>query len=162
MEIESSGASQPQPVRVTAEQIELVAPLFDAYRQFYGRPPDPDGARRFLAERLGRGESVVFAVVEGERALGFTQLYPSFSSVSMRLIWILNDLFVAADARRRGVGASLLRAAREHAAASGAARLALSTAVTNVAAQALYERDGWRRDTTFLHYEYELNESGRG
>jgi GNAT superfamily N-acetyltransferase len=142
------------------EQVELVAPLFDAYRQFYGQLPDPDGARRFLAERLGRGESVIYAVVEGRRALGFTQLYPSFSSVSMRPIWILNDLFVAEGARRRGVGARLLRAARDHALRTGAARLALSTAVTNTAAQALYERDGWRRDTAFLHYEYGLPREG--
>jgi GNAT superfamily N-acetyltransferase len=153
MESDSSGL---QPTRVMAGQVELVAGLFDAYRQFYGQPPDLDAARQFLADRLGRGESVLFAVVEGGRALGFTQLYPSFSSVSMRPIWILNDLFVAGDARRRGVGAGLLRAARDHAARTGAARLILSTAVTNAAAQALYERDGWRRDTAFLHYEYHL------
>ena len=160
MEIRLGSASQLQLVHITLEQGELVAPLFDAYRQFYGQPPDPDGARRFLAERLGRGESVVYAVVEGGRALGFTQLYPSFSSVSMRSIWILNDLFVAEEARRRGVGARLLRAARDHALKTGAARLALSTAVTNATAQALYERDGWRRDTAFLHYEYQLPKGG--
>jgi GNAT superfamily N-acetyltransferase len=73
----------------------------------------------------------------------------------------LNDLFVAEDARRRGVGAQLLRAARDHALRTGAARLALSTAVTNTKAQALYERDGWRRDTAFLHYEYELPKDGQ-
>jgi GNAT superfamily N-acetyltransferase len=139
-----------------AEQVDLIVSLFDAYRQFYGQTSDLEGARRFLAERLGRGESVIFAVVEGGRALGFTQLYPSFSSVSMKPIWILNDLFVAEDARRRGVGAELLRAARDHALRTRAARLALSTAVTNTKAQALYERDGWRRDREFLHYEYEL------
>ncbi len=156
MEIRLGGASQLQVVLVTLEQVELIAPLFDAYRQFYGQQDDPEGARRFLAERLGRGESVVYAVVEGGRALGFTQLYPSFSSVSMRPIWILNDLFVAEDARRRGVGARLLRAARDHAMKTGAVRLALSTAVTNTTAQALYERDGWKRDTVFVHYEYQL------
>jgi GNAT superfamily N-acetyltransferase len=156
-----SSEAQSQLVRITGEQVELVAPLFDAYRQFYGQPPDLEGARRFLAERLGRGESVIYAVVEGVRALGFTQLYPSFSSVSMKPIWILNDLFVAEDARRRGVGEQLLRAARDHALRTGAARLALSTAVTNITAQALYERDGWRRDTAFIHYEYELPKDGR-
>src|SRR5262245_59200907 len=161
MQIEPDVTSQVQPVQVTSEQVELVVPLFDAYRRFYGQPPDVDGARRFLTERLGQGESVIFAVVEGGRALGFTQLYPSFSSVSLRPIWILNDLFVAEDARRRGVGARLLRAARDHAVKTGAARLALSTAVTNTVAQALYERDGWRRDTAFLHYEYELPKDGR-
>jgi GNAT superfamily N-acetyltransferase len=99
-----------QPVRVTAEQVDLVGGLFDAYRQF----------------------------------------------------WILNDLFVADDARRRGVGAALLRTARDHAARTGAARLVLSTAVANAAAQALYEGDGWRRDTAFLHYKYELPEASTG
>jgi GNAT superfamily N-acetyltransferase len=160
MEIGLGAASQLQVVPVTMEQVDLVALLFDAYRQFYGQPPDPDGARRFLAERLGRGESVILAVVEGGRALGFTQLYPSFSYVSMGPIWILNDLYVAEGARRRGVGARLLRAARGHAVKTGAVRLALSTAVTNTVAQALYERDGWRRDTAFLHYEYRLPEGG--
>jgi ribosomal protein S18 acetylase RimI-like enzyme len=158
--VDQDGAPARELVRVTVEQVEVVVPLFDAYRQFYGQPPDPDGARRFLAERLGRGDSVIFAVVEGGRALGFTQLYPSFSSVSMRPTWVLNDLFVAEDARRRGVGGQLLRAARVHAMKTGAARLALSTAVTNTKAQALYEREGWRRDTVFLHYEYELPKGG--
>src|SRR5689334_2179856 len=147
MEIEVSNEAQPSLIRVTGEQVELVAALFDAYRQFYGQPPDLEGARRFLAERLGRGESVIYAVVENGRALGFTQLYPSFSSVSMKPIWILNDLFVAEDTRRQGAGTRLLCAARDHALRSGAARLALSTAVTNTTAQALYERHGWRRDT---------------
>jgi GNAT superfamily N-acetyltransferase len=145
-----------EPQRVTTDGVELVAPLFDAYRQFYGRPADPDGARRFLADRLARNESVIFAVIEDGRALGFTQLYPSFSSVSMRPIWILNDLFVAAGARRRGVGTRLLKAAREHAERTGAVRLVLSTAVTNSTAQAAYERDGWKRDTGFVQYEFHL------
>src|SRR5262252_8860136 len=104
MEIRAGDASLLQLIRVTPGQVELVVPLFDAYRRFYGQPPDPDGARRFLAERLGRGESVIYAVVEDGRALGFTQLYPSFSSVSMKPIWILNDLFVTEEARRRGSG----------------------------------------------------------
>jgi ribosomal protein S18 acetylase RimI-like enzyme len=156
MEMEVGSEAPHQLVPISLEQVELVAPLFDAYRQFYGQPPDPEGARRFLAERLDRGQSVIYAVVEGGRALGFTQLYPSFSSVSMRPIWILNDLFVAEDARRRGVGARLLRAARDHAMKTGAVRLALSMAVMNVGAQTLYERDGWRRDTAFLHYQYVL------
>jgi ribosomal protein S18 acetylase RimI-like enzyme len=161
MEMEVSSDASSRVVRVTTEQIDWIAPLFDAYRQFYERATDLAGARRFLAERLERDESVIFAVVENERALGFTQLYPSFSSVSMRPIWILNDLFVAEEARRHGVGALLLGAAREHARSTGAARLALATAVTNTKAQALYEKDGWRMDTAFLHYEYELPREGR-
>ena len=145
-----------QLLAVTPERVGLVAPLFDGYRQFYGQAPDLEGARRFLLERLERGESVIFAVIEGENALGFTQLYPSFSSVSMKSIWILNDLFVVETARRRGVGARLLMAARDHALQTGAVRLVLATGVENRTAQALYEQQGWHKDTAFFHYEFEL------
>jgi len=95
-------------------------------------------------------------VVEDENALGFTQLYPSFSSVSLKPIWILNDLFVVEKARRRGIGAQLLMAARDHAIQTGAVRLVLSTAVQNTTAQALYERQGWQKDIAFFQYEFEL------
>ena len=91
-----------QLVEVTSETVGRVAPLFDAYRQFYGQAPDLGAAHQFLFERLQRGESVIFAVIEDEDALGFTQLCPSFSSVSLKPIWILNDLFAVEKARRRG------------------------------------------------------------
>jgi ribosomal protein S18 acetylase RimI-like enzyme len=145
-----------QLISVTSEKVDLVAPLFDAYRQFYGQTTDLEGARQFLFERLQRGESAVYAVIEGENPLGFTQLYPSFSSVSMKPIWILNDLFVVEQARRRRIGARLLLAARDHAVQTGAVRLVLSTAVENVTAQALYEQQGWQKDTDFLHYQFGL------
>ena len=148
-------------VQIASEQVDLVAPLFDSYRQFYGQLPELDGARNFLAERLSRNESVIFAVMEEGRALGFTQLYPSFSSVSMRAIWILNDLFVLDLARRRNVGTMLLKAARDHAMKAGVIRLELTTATTNLTAQALYEREGWVRETEYFHYELELPKDGR-
>jgi GNAT superfamily N-acetyltransferase len=148
-----------QLIKVTSEKVALIAPLFDAYRQFYGQTPDLDGARQFLFERLQRGESVTFAVIEDEQTLGFTQLYPSFSSVSMQPIWILNDLFVAENARQRGIGARLLMAARDYAVQTGAVRLVLATAVENRTAQALYERQGWQKDMAFFHYELELPRS---
>jgi GNAT superfamily N-acetyltransferase len=145
-----------QLTTVTPEQVGLVAPLFDAYRQFYGQTTDLEGGRQFLFERLRRGESVIFAVVEDGNALGFTQLYRSFSSVSMRPVWILNDLFVVEKSRRQGIGARLLMAARDHAVQTGGVRLVLSTAVENSTAQALYERRGWQKDTGFVHYKFEL------
>jgi GNAT superfamily N-acetyltransferase len=150
-----------QLIRATPEQVGLIAPLFDAYRQFYGQTADLEGARRFLLERLQRGESVIFAMTEDGDALGFTQLYPSFSSVSMKPIWILNDLFVVEKARRLGVGTRLLTAARDHAVQTGAARLVLTTAVENRTAQSVYERLGWQRDTAFLHYELGLGHAPR-
>jgi ribosomal protein S18 acetylase RimI-like enzyme len=148
----------------TEEDVALVAPLFDAYRQFYGQPSDLDLARTFVGDRLRGGESVVFLALAGAPAggtapavaLGFTQLYPSFSSVSAARLWVLNDLFVTPEARGLGVGHRLLEAARDHARATGARRLVLSTARTNAGAQRLYEAVGYERDDQFLHYALEL------
>ncbi|HTT74066.1 MAG TPA: GNAT family N-acetyltransferase [Thermoplasmata archaeon] len=138
--------------RATVADLDRLAPLFAGYRAFYRGAPDRRRERAFLAARLARGESVVFlAEVEG-RPIGFTQLYPVFSSVAMRPLWILNDLFVVPDARRRGVGAALLGRAKAWARATGAEGLTLETAVDNPA-QRLYEAQGWTRDTAFLHYE---------
>jgi GNAT superfamily N-acetyltransferase len=139
-------------VRATQEHLDLSAPLFDGYRQFYGQRQDLRGARNFLSERMKEGESVLFLAVEGKEGLGFTQLYPSFSSVSMERLWILNDLFVAPGARRRGVAAALLEEARQLAVGTGARGLELATATDNVSAQRLYESLGWQRDDAFHHY----------
>ena len=89
-------------------------------------------------------------------ALGFVQLYPSFSSVAARRIWILNDLYVVPGARKQGIGRALLDAAAQHGLSTGARRLVLSTATTNRAAQALYESYGFLRDEQFLTYQLEL------
>lgn len=126
--------------------------LFDAYRQFYGQAPDADGARSFVQERLAHGDSTLLVAVDAGDLVGFTQLYPSFSSVSMRRLYILNDLFVTPRSRGQGIGSSLLRAAARYGEEQGAVRLTLATAVTNRAAQRLYESLGWGRDEAFLHY----------
>jgi GNAT superfamily N-acetyltransferase len=140
--------------RAGVADLDAVAPLFDAYRQFYGQQSDVPAARAFLDERLRREESVVFlaALDDGSEALGFTQLYPSFSSVSVRRLWILNDLFVRPGDRRGGVGRRLLERARQWAVETDAKGLTLATAITNDAAQALYESCGWRKDDEFTHY----------
>lgn len=138
-------------IRATVEHVELLTPMFDGYRQFYGRTPDPGQARRFLLERLERDESVIFIAIEGETGVGFTQLYPSFSSVSAKRVWILNDLFVVSEARQRGVASALLDRAERFAVETRAKGLELKTAKDNPA-QRLYERKGWQRDEAFYHY----------
>jgi len=139
--------------RATLADLDLIAPLFDAYRQFYQQTPDPALAREFLRERLERDESVIFVALRPNgSAAGFTQLFPSFSSAKARRIFILNDLFVDPAARRSGVGQQLLGAAAEFGRSEGADRLTLSTAHTNKAAQALYEGHGWQRDEVFRSY----------
>lgn len=144
-------------VRATIEDVPLIAPLFDGYRQFYKQPSNLEGARLFLTERLEENSSVIFlALRTGEnderQPCGLTQLYPSFSSVSLKRVWILNDLFVAPEARRLGAGHALLERARTFAAETGAKGLTLSTAIDNYTAQALYEAAGWKRDEEFYAY----------
>jgi GNAT superfamily N-acetyltransferase len=139
-------------VRAEVDDLDALVPLFDGYRVFYGQSSDPEGARAFLADRLKRGESVVFLAVAGGPIVGFIQLYPSFSSVSMRRLWILNDLFVAPETRRSGAGRALLARAERWAKETGAKGLILTTAVTNLAAQRLYEAAGWTKDDEFAHY----------
>lgn len=133
------------------DDLDLIAPLFDGYRQFYGQASDLDGARAFLRARLELDESVILLAVHDGVGLGFIQLYPSFSSVTMQRLWTLNDLYVAPAARRQGVATDLLEAARQYAIETESKGLELATAPDNTAAQALYEALGWQRDS-FYHY----------
>ncbi|TWT13335.1 GNAT family N-acetyltransferase [Planomicrobium sp. CPCC 101079] len=142
-----------QAGRASLENLEGVARLFDGYRVFYKQEPDLDAARNYIEQRLENEDSVIFVVTDGEDYLGFTQLYPMFSSVSMKRLWILNDLYVAAEARKRGVGEMLMEKAKEFALETGAKSLNLSTAFDNHSAQRLYEKLGYRRDDEFYSYE---------
>jgi GNAT superfamily N-acetyltransferase len=144
----------------TLADLDIVVPLFDRYRQFYRQPSDPERAHRFLRERLERNQSVILLAFElaagNVTAVGFTQLYPSFSSGAMAPIFILNDLFVTPEARRHGVGSALLHAAAQYGRTTGALRLVLSTELANITAQSVYERMGWERDTVFCVYQLSL------
>ena len=139
-------------ISVTQNEVGLVAPLFDQYRVFYRQPSDPALAQAFIAERVANRESVIFLALQDGEPVGFTQLYPSFSSVSARRTWILNDLYVVPSCRGQGVGSALLERARAHAQATGAKGLGLQTAVDNLNAQRLYEALGYRREEGFYSY----------
>ena len=136
--------------------LDAVAILFDGYRQFYGQASDEAAAKTFLQARFEHGQSVVLLAESQGQAVGFTQLYPSFSSVSMARVFVLNDLFVSPTARRRGVGEALLDAAADHARQLGAVRLSLNTDVQNLPAQALYASRGWARDQKYHAYHLAL------
>ena len=141
--------------RATGADVAAVAPLFDAYRQFYQRAADLDRAHRFLADRITNDESVVFFCHprnDRTKPVGFTQLYRMFSSLSMAPTWVLNDLFVAAESRHKGVARLLLSAADDHARQSGAIGIALETNRDNLAAQALYKSFGYAEADDTKHY----------
>jgi ribosomal protein S18 acetylase RimI-like enzyme len=146
--------------RAEPRDLDAIAPLFDAYRQFYEKPPDLALARRYLDERFRRNESAIF-VAENEEGgiIGFTQLYPAFCSVLADRTWVLYDLFVAPSARGTGAGRALMEAAEAHGRKTGAARLELQTAKTNRIGQSLYESCGWERDELFYVYSKGLKAS---
>lgn len=138
------------------DDLDGVAKLFDLYRVFYHQDSDLDGAKSYIKERIERKESVIIVVKDNQNYVGFTQLYPTFSSISMKRAWILNDLYVDKKARKQGIGEMLLTKAKEYAIATGAKSLSISTASDNDSAQRLYEKNGYKKDSQFYHYELDL------
>ncbi|GLS92419.1 N-acetyltransferase [Psychromonas marina] len=139
--------------RATSENLNEVSELFNDYRVFYKQDDDLELAVSFIAERLKNKDSVIFyAYDENDNALGFTQLYPTFSSLSAASSWVLNDLYVTPSARRLGVGKKLMDTAKLFAIESNAKGIALETAEDNVNAQALYESLGYEKEVGFYNY----------
>ncbi len=136
--------------------LQDLIPLFDEYRQFYGQPSNPEDCGTFLSAHLENGTSTIFLARQGGAPCGMAQLFASYSSVRLRRIWILNDLFVASRARGLGVGTTLLERVKQFGEQTGSARIDLSTAVDNIVAQRVYERFGFVKNTFFLNYSLTL------
>lgn len=138
------------------KHLESVSVLFDRYRIFYNQASNLEAAKEFLKQRFQNNDSVVFAANDNGELVGFTQLYPSFSSVSMKRIWILNDLYVEESHRRRGIAKLLMRSAEEYAKESGAIRVILATQISNITAQKLYEARDYIKNEEFYNYALQL------
>jgi ribosomal protein S18 acetylase RimI-like enzyme len=147
-------------VQATLEHLDLLTPLFIKYREFYGELPFPDSSRKFLETRLKRKESVIYLALadDEDKLLGYCQLFPSYSSLSLKRVWILNDIYVAEDARRMLVADRLLQTAKQMAKDTNAVRLRVATSVSNEVAQKTYESIGFREDTRFKNYTLELGD----
>jgi GNAT superfamily N-acetyltransferase len=145
--------------RADASHLDQAADLFDAYRGFYGQPSNLPQSRAFIAERIAKDESAIFLALDADgEALGFVQLYPTFSSIEAHRAWLLSDLFTTPAARGRGVGTLLMNTARAFALSTGAKGLMLETATDNYAAQRLYESVGYVRDTGYYTYCLDLKQ----
>ncbi|MEJ2113946.1 MAG: GNAT family N-acetyltransferase [Flavobacteriaceae bacterium] len=132
-------------IQAKEEHLNDLVPLFDAYRIFYEQSSNLEDARQFLNNRITKGESVIFIAYIENVAVGFTQLYPSFSSVSMKRSYILNDLYVHKDYRKKGVGSALLNKAKQLCKEKNYKGIGLQTATDNPA-QFLYESLGWEKE----------------
>ena len=147
-------------IQATLEHLDLLTPLFVKYREFYGELPFPDSSRAFLEKRLSREESVIYLALPDDddgKLLGFCQLYPSYSSLSLKRVWILNDSYVAEDARRQLVADHLMQKAKKMARETQAVRMRVSTSANNEVAQKVYESIGFREDTQFKNYTLPIN-----
>lgn len=141
--------------RINLSEAHFVIGLFDKYRVFYKKDSDIDLADRFIKTRLVNNESVIFVALEDEVPIGFTQLYPKYSSVGAVKNWILNDLYVEPNYRKQGIGEALIKTAMEFAKGDGATYVQLETAVDNYTAQSLYEGIGFQKqapDTEYFLY----------
>ncbi|VAW44348.1 acetyltransferase, GNAT family [hydrothermal vent metagenome] len=138
--------------KANLKDLNQLSDLFDRYRQFYQQAADLKGAKEFISKRLENQQSVIFVVESDDKLLGFTQLFPSFSSVSMQRLWVLNDLFVAVAARQQGVAQSLMEAAKHFAQETNSKGLTLETDLDNIAAQKLYDGLGYQRQADTYHY----------
>ena len=136
--------------------IEAIGRLFDAYRTFYEREPDPEAAKRYIRKRLRGNASHFIKALADDRIVGFAHLTETVETLAMRDAWFLEDLFVDADYRRRGVGSALLRHAETFARDTHGSRVSLFTAHTNLAAQSLYALHGYVRDDAFYAYHRTL------
>lgn len=146
-------------VPATLEHLDQLTPLFVKYREFYGELPFPDSSRKFLETRLKRKESVIYLAMpdDEDRLLGFCQLYPSYSSLSLKRVWILNDIYVAEDARRQLVADRLLQTAKKMAKDTHAVRMRVATSRDNDVAQKVYESIGFVEDEQFKNYVLPIN-----
>lgn len=143
-------------ITASSDHLQELVPLFDGYRIFYRQDSNQEAAKIFLEERFQKKDSVIFIALDDEgNGLGFTLLYPSFSSVFMQRVYILNDLFVSEKARGQGIGEALIEYAKQFAREMGSKWLTLETAIDNPA-QNLYKRLGWVKDTEVNHYSWEI------
>jgi len=89
--------------------------------------------------------------------VGFTQLYPQFSSTRMKKFWVLNDLFVLEVYRRMGVAKALIKAAADFAKDNKAPGLLLETEKSNVVGNKLYPACGFTEYVDSNFYWLELS-----
>ena len=140
--------------KASLEDLDGLATLFNGYRVFYKKESNTVGAKAFLTARIQQKESEIFVAEVADKLVGFTQLYPLFSSTRMKRLWLLNDLFVDASYRGKGISVQLIDAAKELCRQTNACALMLETEMSNAIGNQLYPRTGFELDKEHNHYEW--------
>lgn len=143
--------------KATIEDLDQLTIMFDKYLVFYKRPSNMSKQKSFLKERIENNEAIIYIAFDDEnkdKAIGFTLIYTTFSSLLLDKILILNDLYVDKTIRKNGVGEKLIHQTIELAKELGVTLIRLRTAKNNVAAQSLYLKTGFIRDK--FSYTFDL------
>jgi len=140
-------------IQATLKEIDIIAKLFDEYRVFYEKESDKDGAKKFLSERMANQESIIYLALDNtDNGMGFVQLYPSFTSVGLKSLLILNDLYVSSNYRKQGVGEKLIDKCKELVRQTNSAGLILETQNENTVAQNLYHKANFVKDIEHSYF----------
>lgn len=140
-------------ILATQEHLDGLVEIFEAYRSFYRKGPNPQEARSFLEQRMSKSESIIYIAMDDQNKLmGFTQLYPSFSSTRLNSIWILNDLYVDQEHRGKGISKALISRAKELVIETKSQALLLETEKDNSIANQLYIATGFQLETNNFYF----------
>jgi GNAT superfamily N-acetyltransferase len=134
--------------RVREGDLEQLLPLMRSYCDFYEVSP-PDERLLALSRALiddPEREGVQLIARDGDRAMGFATIYWSWSTTGAERIGVMNDLYVAPEARGTGTAEALIEACRAECASRGAGKLTWQTALDNERAKAVYDRIGATRE----------------
>ena len=142
--------------KANLEDLPQLSRLFDEYRIFYHKSSDMLAAQEFLSERLSQKDSEIFVAEDEGGLLGFVQLYPLFSSTRMKRYWLLNDLYVNAEHRGKGLSKALIEEAKELCRRTQACGMYLETGKENTIGNQLYPSAGFRKYDEVNFYEWEV------
>lgn len=142
--------------KATLKDLDQLTTLFDQYVVFYKKPSNYEKHKAYLKERIENNEATVFMAFDDEnpeKAIGFTLVYVTFSSLALNKILILNDLFVDSTIRKKGTGEQLILQTVALAKELGSNLIRLRTAKNNTIAQGLYHKMGFVRDEHLYTYD---------
>ncbi|MBV7506694.1 GNAT family N-acetyltransferase [Bacillus sp. sid0103] len=138
--------------QATIEDLPKLVPIFDSYREYFKHPKNPSKVENFLYEKFEHLESVIFIAEQESEVIGFAQLYPIFSSLSLQRVWLLNDFYIAEDCRNRGIGKQLFAKVKEFTLLTKSKGIELSVEHSNERAWHFWEKQGFKIDNEFRYY----------
>lgn len=138
--------------QATINDLPRIVPVFDSFREYFKQERNPEAAEKFLFEKFEHGESVIFIAEQQDEIVGYAQMYPVFSSLTLQRVWILNDFFIIEGHRQKGLGKQLLAAVKDFALLTKSKGVELSVEHTNNRAWEFYEKQGFTMDEEFRYY----------